>query len=321
MKRTTPTISVSDLLTTLSEHVRLRLLRVLERQELSVGEVARVVQMPQSTVSRHLKLLSDATHGGWLSKRAEGPATFYRLVLDDLPPIARSLWVTIRDDLEASPAPELQEDTRRLRSVLHARREDSEAFFGRVGGEWDKVRNDLFGDRFTSRALLALLPPSWTVADLGCGTGNASELLASHVRHVIAVDRSGVMLSAARKRLEGLDNITFVESDLESVSLGEPVDAAVMLLVLHHIEDPVPVLASARSLLKPTGLLTIVDMAEHGRDSYRHTMGHKWLGFSPEQVTSLLYEAGFAGSSVTQLDPEESGRGPGLFTATAWNTD
>src|SRR6185295_15361850 len=132
------------------------------------GEMAQIVQLPQSTVSRHLKVLAD---GGWVSKRNEGTATFYRLHLDDLAPDARALWRTVREQLGDSG--DLAEDLRRLRAVLDDRKTDSETFFGRAGGEWDQIRAELFGDRFTSLALLSLINPRWSVADLGCGTGNA----------------------------------------------------------------------------------------------------------------------------------------------------
>src|SRR5687767_1510070 len=127
MKRMRPASTVTDLLGALSEVVRLRILRLLEVEELSVGEVAKVVQLPQSTVSRHLKVLAD---GGWLAKRNAGTATLYRLVLDDLSLAARTLWLAVRSQI--GEAPEIGEDARRLTGVLAERRLDSQAFFGRV---------------------------------------------------------------------------------------------------------------------------------------------------------------------------------------------
>src|SRR5262245_49668030 len=118
MKNPTRNRTVAERLADLGERVRLRLLRVLEREELSVGEVASIVQLPQSTVSRHLKVLGD---GQWLAKRTEGTATLYRLVLDDLAPGARALWTAIRDQMgrgdeggNSAEALELAEDDRRL---------------------------------------------------------------------------------------------------------------------------------------------------------------------------------------------------------------
>src|SRR5262245_22382386 len=162
MKRAPATTTTVERLAALSDGVRLRVLQLLESNELSVGEVARVVQLPQSTVSRHLKVLSDA---GWIVRRSEGTASFFRLVQDELTPEARGLWTAVRG--QVSPPSEQAEDQRRLRAVLVERRTDSLSFFGRHSGEWDHLRNELFGGRFTTVALLSLIRGDWAIADLG----------------------------------------------------------------------------------------------------------------------------------------------------------
>lgn len=314
-------------LAALGEMVRLRLLRLLEREELSVGELARVVQLPQSTVSRHLKVLAE---GGWLIKRAEGTATLYRLIADEMDPAARELWKTVRDQLArpvggnghrggASESSELAEDLRRLASVLADRRTDSQSFFGRVVGQWDDVRTDLFGDRATFQALLTLLPREWSVADLGCGTGNASELLAPCVRSVIAIDQSMPMLKAAKKRLTEFDNVSFKRGDLDRIPLDDgEVDAAVCILVLHHVEDPGAACAEIRRILRPGGTALIVDMVEHDRSTYKHTMGHRWLGFSRRAMEGHLKSADFVGIRHQVLASHPDAKGPALFACTAF---
>lgn len=317
MKRVRPASTVTELLATLSEVVRLRILRLLEAEELSVGEVAKVVQMPQSTVSRHLKVLAD---GGWLVKRNAGTATLYRLVMDDLSLAARTLWLAVRS--QTGEAPEFAEDVRRLAGVLAERRMDSQAFFGRVVGEWDDLRTRLFGADFTARALLGLLPRNWTVADLGCGTGNASELLAPHVEGIVAVDQSEPMLEAARQRLSGRRNVRFAAGQLDRLPLADAsVDAAVCVLVLHHVQEPRAALKEMRRVLRRDrggGVALILDMVEHDREEYRHTMGHVQLGFSGSAMAGLLRDAGFGGVSVEPLPTDTAARGPGLFVATGW---
>lgn len=312
MKHATPSIPVTERLAALSEPLRLRLCRLLEREELSVGEVGRVLQIPQSTVSRHLKVLSD---GGWLLKRADGTATMYRLVLDDLPSDARALWVTVREQMGDSA--ELREDLRRLEAVLDDRKTDSSAFFGRVAGSWDDLRTQLFGSSFTAPALLALLPREWVVADLGCGTGNAAELLAGRVRRVIAIDSSEVMLRAARQRLEGAKNISFKRGELETLPLDDSsVDAAVCVLVLHHLDRPEAAVAEMRRILKPGGRALVVDMFEHDRREYRHQMGHKHLGFSEDRARGMLERAGFIRVRIDALPAWPDSKGPSLYVAT-----
>jgi len=304
---------ITDRLAALGEAIRLRVLRLLETHELSVGEVARVVQLPQSTISRHLKILAD---GGWLEKRSHGTATFYRLTLDDLAPDHRGLWVTVRGQMGL--VDEVAEDARRLKSVLAERTLDSQAFFGRIAGEWDSVRNDLFGEHFMAPALLSLLAGEWVVADLGCGTGNVSELLSPCVGRVVAVDSSPVMLEAARLRLAGVKNVEFVEGDLVRLPLGdESVDAAVVALVLHHLERPAEALREAGRVLKRGGSVLVVDMIAHERSEYRQTMGHRHLGFSAGSLREMLGEAGFTGAHVRVMAGAPDARGPGLVVATA----
>lgn len=312
MKRHMTDIPVPDLLAALSEMLRVRLCRLLEREELSVGEVADVVQLPQSTVSRHLKVLSDA---GWLSRRSEGPATMYRLLLDDLPQAARALWVTVRDHLGESA--ELREDTRRLETVLAERMSDSQSFFGRLAGEWDQLRNELFGTGFTARGMLALLPRGWTVIDAGCGTGNASEILAPYVEKVIAVDASPTMLKAARKRLAGLGNVHFVRGEMHALpQQSASADAVVCVLVMHHVDSPELATTEFLRVLRPGGVALIVDMLSHDREDYRRTLGHKHLGFSEDRAASMLAESGFESVRVVPLTTEAHARGPSLYVAT-----
>ncbi|MDX2132684.1 MAG: metalloregulator ArsR/SmtB family transcription factor [Planctomycetota bacterium] len=307
--------SLLDRLASLSEVARLRLLRLVEMQELSVGEIAQVLQLPQSTVSRHLKTLADA---GWLVRRQEGTASYFSLVPDELSPEARTLWSAVRDQIGGDA--DLADDLRRLKGVLAERRTDSQAFFGRHAGEWDTLRAELFGGRFTSVALLSLIHRDWVIADLGCGTGNASEFLAPFVERVYAVDLSGPMLDAARKRLDHVANVDFVEAGLEQTGLPDAcVDAAVCVLVLHHIDHPDQALAEIRRILRRErsgGKVLIVDMIEHEREEYRRLMGHKKLGFSREEILGLMQAAGFADCVYHELPGDPGAKGPGLFAAT-----
>lgn len=308
MKKLLDTLSLR--LAAASDPVRLRLLRVLEAHELSVGEIAAVVQLPQSTVSRHLKLLAE---NAWLSRRAEGTASFYRLVLDDQPRETRELWTVIRNQISDADS---ADDLRRAAAVLAERRTDSQAFFGRIGGDWDHLRTELFGARFTSTGLIALLDPDWTIADFGCGTGNVAELLAPCVKSVIALDASATMLDAARERLRHQANIRFVNADAAKSGLpSASVDAAVAMLLLHHVPDPQAVLVEMRRVLRPSGTCLIVDMMPHDRDEYRRIMGHRMQGISRDSMLELLSNAGFRRSVYRPLPHEPGSKGPELFVA------
>lgn len=315
MKRTAAH-NLSDHLAALAEPTRLRVLRVLDGHELSVGELAQVVQLPQSTVSRHLKVLTDSA---WLVRRSEGTATLYRVIFDELDQSARALWIAVRDEFERRPdVTEGREDKRRLKAVLAARRTDSQTFFGRVAGEWDALRASLFGDRFTGEALLALLPRDAVVADIGCGTGNIAEQVSPWVSRVIAVDSSEPMLDAARRRLGERRNIDFVRAAGESLPLkSSSVDIAIAALVLHHVEEPTALLREMARITRPGGRVVLIDMLDHNREDFRRVMGHKHLGFSRKFIDSFWHDIGLDATTFHELSRDVDAKGPGLFVAIA----
>ena len=296
-------------LSALSDRSRVRIMRVLEQEELGVGELSNVLGMPQSTVSRHLKPLHDL---GLVSKRSEGTASLYRMSMSDEADIA--LWNATAERLGS--AEDLADDDARLRKVLLERQSGSRSFFGRVGAEWHSIRRELFGYGFSDDALLGLLPSNWVVADLGCGSGDAAERLAPVVAKVIAVDQEPAMLTAARRRLEMYDNVDFIEANLLDLPL-EPssLDAAVLMLVLHHQEDPQAILSEATRVLRSDGVLMIVDMVEHDRVDFAEEMGHVHLGFSEETVRGWGEACKRTLRTYRRLRPSVEGRGPGLFSA------
>ena len=303
---------VFDQLSALSDPTRSRLLHVLEDRELTVTELCSVLQLPQSTVSRHLKILSD---DGWVASRADGTSRYYRLetALDSA---ARQLWTIVRDQVAASPAG--RQDSRRVDGVLSERRSRSQEFFSSVAGQWDAVRGEMFGERSPLAGMLALVDPDWLIADLGCGTGPLTATLAPFVQRVIAVDASAAMLAAARRRLDGLSNVEIRQGELEALPI-EPgqVDAAVMSLVLHYIAEPQKALGEAARVLRPGGRLIVVDMMPHDREEYRQQMGHVWQGFSSEQMTEWLSAAGFTRVRYTPLPVDANANGPALFVVAA----
>jgi len=299
-------------LAALGDPARLRMLRLLEREELSVGELARSLQLPQSTVSRHLKTLHE---GGWLVKRSEGTASLYRLAPATLEAGARALWQVAAGQIE--PSPTLREDDERLDAVLLERRQaDAAAFFGRVAGEWDEVRRELFGAGFTAPALLGLVPGGWTIADLGCGTGDAARFLAPLATRVIAVDREPAMLDAARRRLAELPNIEYRVGELADLPIDDvSLDAAVLSLVLHYVEQPSVALGEIARCLRPGGRLVVVDMLSHDREAYRHRMGHVHMGFDEAAIRSFGEPAGLELERFRPLPRDIESKGPGLFAA------
>jgi ubiquinone/menaquinone biosynthesis C-methylase UbiE len=305
----TRTLSLEHL-NTLADSTRSRILLVLERSELTVGELCAALQLPQSTVSRHLKVLGD---DGWVSSRAEGTSRYYRIerVPDSQ---ADRLWSVVRDDVAGSSA--ARNDATRVQSLLAARRERSREFFATAAGEWESMRLSLFGSRIDLQLALAMLPPGLVVGDLGCGTGHLSALLAPHVRRVIAVDGAEAMLASARARLEPRDNVEFRQGDLEQLPLDDAVlDVATLALVLHHVSEPGRAIGEARRALRPGGRLLVIDMLPHERDDLQQRMGHIWRGFAGDQVHDWMTAAGLSGVWYRPLPADPDAKGPALFIA------
>jgi ArsR family transcriptional regulator len=303
--------AIFDDLSTLSDATRGRMLLVLDRQELTVSELCAVLQLPQSTVSRHLKTLADSS---WVTSRRDGTSRYYTLALVDRDSHTRRLWALLRDRFAASAGAD--QDARRLKSVLSRRQTKSEEFFASSAGQWDRLRRELFGAASSLAALPALLDPRWTLGDLGCGTGETSAALAPFVARAVAVDRSGEMLQAARRRLRELANVEVRRGELEALPIGDAaLDAAVMLLVLHHVPDPAAALAEAARTLKPGGRFVVCDMLPHDHEEYKQQMGHVWLGFGEEQLCRLLATAGFEDVRYVGLPADAAAKGPALFVA------
>lgn len=301
-----------DHLSTLADSTRSRLLVVLERHEMTVGELCAVLQLPQSTVSRHLRVLGD---DGWVASRAEGTSRFYRMshALDEW---GERLWAVVRESVLETPI--AAQDRLRGEAVLTARRSRSREYFASVAGEWDLVRAELFGSRLDVHLALSLLDPSAVVGDLGCGAGHLAALLAPHVARVVAVDASEEMLAAARERIGALPNVELHLGELEQLPLDDAsLDLATFSLALHYVVDPARALVESYRALRGGGRLAIIDMMPHDRDDLQQRMGHAWRGFPEAQLRGWLTAAGFIDVRIAPLPLDGSARGPALFAATA----
>jgi ArsR family transcriptional regulator len=297
----------------LSDTTRCRMLLLLEKHELAVSELCTVLQMPQSSVSRHLKTLAD---DNWVASRRDATSRFYTMPLDDLDSAASRLWPLIREQVATTPA--AAHDERRLRGVLDKRRLKSQEFFATAAGKWDRLREDLFGDTFYLWAVLGLIDPTLTVGDLGCGTGQLAETVAPYVRRVIAVDGSTEMLDAARTRLGDLKNVDIRRGELEALPIKDrELDAAMLSLVLHYSPDPARTLAEVARVCRPGGRILVVDMLPHHHEEYQQQMGHVWLGFSDKHIVNLLAGVGFEHVRVRSLPVDANAKGPALFAAIA----
>jgi ubiquinone/menaquinone biosynthesis C-methylase UbiE/DNA-binding transcriptional ArsR family regulator len=272
---------------TLGDTTRARILYLVERQELNVAELTTVLDVPQSTTSRHLKQLSD---DGWLSAARDGTARLYRFA-EQLPPAKRALWDVVRTNL--SETEWLSQDNTRLEQVMAVRRSRSQNFFATSAEKWDALRDELFGTQLELAVACCLLDKQAVVADLGCGTGRFSFALAPFVAHVHAIDSSDAMLGAAAKRVANCANVRLEKGALEQLPLpSHSVDLAILCMVLHYIPEPERALSEAARILKPGGRLIIADLRPHDREDFRSRLGHVWSGFGEEQLSTWLYQVG-----------------------------
>src|SRR4051794_3486309 len=162
VRATVAATGIFDDLSTLADATRSRMLLLLERHEVTVGELCSVLQLPQSTVSRHLKTLADA---GWVTSRRDGTSRYYTLALDARGHATRSLWMLLREQIGLTTGAD--QDSRRLKGVLARRQTASQAFFSSAAGRWDRLRAEIFGAASFLQALPGLLDDSWVVGDLG----------------------------------------------------------------------------------------------------------------------------------------------------------
>jgi ArsR family transcriptional regulator len=299
-----------DHLALLSDATRSRILLLLDRNELAVSELCLILQLPQSTVSRHLKALTD---DGWVTSRSEGTSHFYSAATER-DPTCKRLWSLVREEVACTSA--AVQDGERLSTALADRRARSREFFAAAAQQWDRIRVELYGERFDVASLAALADPNWVVGDLACGTGPVSAALAPFVRQIIAVDEADSMLEAAEQRLGEFANVELRRGQLEHLPINDrTLDLVTLILVLHLAADPARVLQEVARVLKPLGRLIVVDMLPHDRESYRQKFGHVWLGFPEAGMRRMLQEAGFSRIQFAALPPDNRAKGPALFTA------
>jgi len=298
---------------TLSDPTRVRILGVLEREELAVQELMDVLGMAQSRVSRHLAILREA---GLIRDRRDGTYVFYRFTRpregawgDSWEFVARHL----RDD------PTAERDIAALERVMDARAARSRSFFDAVGTEWDALRKVFNDEALRARAIARLIGPQLVVADIGTGTGILAGELARLGLRVIAVDHSSRMLEAARAKLaqEGLAAVELRRGEASALPLeAAEVDAAFAHMVIHYLPSPAEAIREMARVVKPGGAVVVVDFVSHEHEWMRHELGVAWLGFSSEEIEGWFADAGLGEFRLERFEARSSGRDlPATFIA------
>jgi ArsR family transcriptional regulator len=301
---------------TLADPTRVRILRLLEQEELIVGELMDVLGMAQSRVSRHLAVLREA---GLLADRREGTFVAYRLILPDAGPW-REAWTLSRNSLASDPT--ANRDDTLLRRTLAARRASGRRnFFDVIGPEWDALRSVLGDDLLRARATAALVSPGLRVADIGTGTGILALELAELGLDVVGIDRSEAMLEAARQKWNAIaadepGRVEFRLGDAHELPLeSASVDAVFAHMVLHSIEEPEPAIQEMARVVRPGGQVIIVDFMPHEHEWMRQELGLLWLGFSTETIASWIDAAGLEAPRIHQHAPDLKRDLPASFVA------
>ncbi len=271
----------------LSDVTRVRLVNILARYELNVGEIVQALDMGQSRISRHLKILADS---GLLECRRDGLWAFYKAAESG----PGKMFLDAASDLLAEDET-LADDLDRARQVVRDRAVVSRQFFDSIASEWQRLRQDVLGDFDLAGKVRESLPESCPVlADLGCGLGDMIDALRGKADKIIGVDNSPRMLDLAGQRLAGVKGLSLRIGELSHLPLKDgEADCAVMSMVLHHMSQPVDALLESSRAMKSGGELIIVDFDKHENESMRKEYGDHRLGFDRPKLEGWLTEAGF----------------------------
>lgn len=289
-----------DTLKLLSDPTRLRLIRLLVNEELSVAELQEVLNMGQSRISSHLGILRQ---GNLVEDRRDGKKSYYHLnrFLDsETKALVKVVCVSFDKQEQA------QRDTENLRRILDQRQELSEKFFNSVAENLGKYHCPGRSWEALGHFLLKLTP-SITIADLGAGEGIISQLLARHAQMVYCIDNSKKMVEVGSTlaKKNGFTNLCYKLGEIEHLPLEDgSFDLALLSQALHHARVPVEALQEAYRILKPGGQIIVLDLLEHQFEKARELYADRWLGFSKNQLYRWLKEVGFEQVEVSMVAKE-----------------
>ena len=295
--------STINFLRLLADPTRLRLLLLLEQEELSVAELQDILGMGQSRISSHLAQLKRA---GVVEDRRAGKNVYYGLTngrkLD--PQHAKVSELT---RVLAREMPETKRDRTALKVVLRKRQDKAREYFDQLAGRFGRSHCPGRSWQALAHTMIALLPPL-TVADLGAGEGTVSQLLAKNARKVIAVDNAPKMVEVGAQlaKKHGFKNLEYRLGDIENPPIEKnSVDLAIFSQALHHAIHPERAIAAAYRILKKGGRVVVLDLLSHRFEKARELYADHWLGFSEVQMHQWLEEAGFTGIEVTVVSREK----------------
>lgn len=299
-------MDMGTLFKALADDSRLRIMLLLQLMELSVGELAQVLDQSQPRVSRHVRILAEA---GLAERHREGSWVFLRPALPRLDhEAARLLDAFLRREDAVGPALAQQhsEDRQQLDAIRAVRDQRAADFFAQHADEWDAIRSLHLPEAEIEAALAAMIGerPLGRLLDIGTGTGRMIELFGRAAQHSTAFDRSPEMLRLARAKLQHLHagSVDLIQGDFYALPLADgAADTILLHQVLHYAQNPQAVLDEAGRVAAPGARIAIVDFAAHALEELRERAAHARLGFSDEAMAALLAHAGFALAETRSL--------------------
>jgi ubiquinone/menaquinone biosynthesis C-methylase UbiE len=285
----------------LAEPTRLRILLLLEAEELAVAELQEIISAGQSTVSTHLAQLKRA---GLVEDRRTGKSALYRIA-----PKAWAELAGVMNILRQATAdiPEATEDKAALDLILRKRQDKGRAYFDELAGKFGRHYVPGRSWQGLAEMMLALMPPM-VIADLGAGEGTVSQLLASRAARVIAIDNSEKMVEFGSElaRKHGIKNLEYRLGELEKLPIGDAsVDLALFSQSLHHAQHPEKAIGEAWRILKPGGRIAVLDLVKHHFEQARDLYADLHLGFAESELQRLLRTCGFEQITSAVVHREE----------------
>jgi len=278
-----------NLFKALADSTRLRLLRILCQGDFTVQDLMQILNMGQSRISRHLKLLSAA---GLLCVEKQGTWRYYRLSPGE--GLFSDIWPLVEARLAELAWQE--QDAAGVLQVMAERRRRSQDFFNRHARDWDNMHVELLNLPDYRDCLLDLLPEDGLLVEIGAGTGSLLPLLVRKAARVVGLDHSPSMVALARETIvqnQLADQVEIRLAEMNHLPFPDgAVRTVVMNQVLHHAEQPVEVLKEISRVLDPQGMLVLADLVRHQHDWVRHRLADQWLGFKRNELESWLAEAG-----------------------------
>lgn len=287
-------MDISIYLKALADPTRIRLANILFFHELSVNEIVTVMEMGQSRISRHLKLLTDA---GLLKCRRDGVWAFYSVAdKGDGKKIMNALSpVMILDTV-------LEADLKKTDRVIEKKKKHTANFFDNVATQWEGMKKELLGDFDLNAAITELMENSKTGLDLGCGTGELLCRMGPYAEKMIGVDCSPEMLGEAETRLRKNGLLADLRlGELEHLPMRDnEADLAVISMVLHHLTNPEEGIREVSRILQPGGVFIFAEFAKHKMEALRTEYGDRWLGFNHDYVEKILEKNGLRVTAKTE---------------------